>query len=851
MRTRRQHILSTIVSLCLGAFGFLAPPVTAQAPNEWTWQGGSNTCCQPGVYGTQGTPAAGNIPSSRYAPATARDGSGNLWLFGGEYASNVSSAMLNDLWKFDPSTQQWEWVSGTRTGTSPGNWGTMGTAASTNIPSPRSQAAAWIDASGNFWLFGGNGVDANSNTGLLNDLWEFNVSTQQWTWIAGSSAMTCDFNTVYQRTLCDQPATTFSPGGRDAEVTWTDSQGNFWLFGGNSYDSFGTGGEFNDFWMFSPSSNAWTFMGGASQIDCGNPGGGNCLGSDPPQPQYGTLGLAAPANNPGGRANASGWLDSSGNLWIFGGFNRIFTSPTSYVDAYFTDTWKYDFSSSQWTWMAGPNLPASLPNSITEFPVVTGTLGVPAAANNPGSRTNQSTWTDKAGNLWLFGGENENPDQQEYGFLDDIWFFNSSTLKWTWMGGSATPPALSTFYTAQAATYGALGVAAPGNTPGGRGFGAAWTDTSGNFWLFGGASPASAIVLGTSNDLWEFQPSVASLPPAIAPTFSPPAGTYPSAQSVTISNGMADASIYYTTDGSAPTSASTLYAGPVSVAATETLNAIAVATGYPDSGIASALYTITPPAATPTFSVPGGTYTATQSVTLSDTTPGATIYYTTDGTTPTTSSTVYSAAISISSTETLSAFAIATGYSVSTTATATYTITPPPSFSIAGTAVSVSPGATAGNTSTITLTPAYGFTGAISLSCAITPVAASDPATCSIPASATISGATAQTTTLTVNTTAAASARNERERFLWRSAGSAALACLLFAVTPMRRRSRWNALALFVALFCFLGGALGCGGGTGAGGTPNPGTTPGSYVITVTGTSGTNTQTGTVSLTVE
>jgi hypothetical protein len=82
-------------------------------------------------------------------------------------------------------------------------------------------------------------------------------------------------------------------------------------------------------------------------------------------------------------------------------------------------------------------------------------------------------------------------------------------------------------------------------------------------------------------------------------------------------------------------------------------------------------------AATPTFSPVAGTYTAAQTVTISDATSGVTIYYTTNGTTPITSSPVYSGAITVSSTETLEAIATATGYSTSAMATAAYIISIP------------------------------------------------------------------------------------------------------------------------------------------------------------------------------
>ena len=161
---------------------------------------------------------------------------------------------------------------------------------------------------------------------------------------------------------------------------------------------------------------------------------------------------------------------------------------------------------------------------------------------------------------------------------------------------------------------------------------------------------------------------------AATPTFSPGAGTYGSAQTVTISDGTTGATIYYTTNGNTPTTSSSVYSSPITVSASETLKAIATASGYAQSAVGSAAYTITLQAATPTFSPGGGTYGSAQTVTISDGTPGATIYYTTNGTSPTTSSAVYGSPITVSSSETLEAIATASGYSQSATGSAVYTI---------------------------------------------------------------------------------------------------------------------------------------------------------------------------------
>ena len=114
------------------------------------------------------------------------------------------------------------------------------------------------------------------------------------------------------------------------------------------------------------------------------------------------------------------------------------------------------------------------------------------------------------------------------------------------------------------------------------------------------------------------------------------------------------------------------------MSSSETIEAIAAASGFSNSAVGSAAYTINlPAAAMPTFSPAAGTYTSVQSVTISDSTSGATVYYTTDGTTPTTSSAKYNGAITVSSSETIQAIATATGYSNSAVGSATYAINLP------------------------------------------------------------------------------------------------------------------------------------------------------------------------------
>jgi hypothetical protein len=151
-------------------------------------------------------------------------------------------------------------------------------------------------------------------------------------------------------------------------------------------------------------------------------------------------------------------------------------------------------------------------------------------------------------------------------------------------------------------------------------------------------------------------------------------------------------------------------------------------------------------------------------------------------------------------------------------------------------AITVSPGAASGNTATITMTPANGFTGAVNLSCAVTTsiTSPSDLPTCTIPASVNISGSAASTATLTVTTTGSSSARNETQGSPFTKAGGAALAGLLLLMLPVRRR-RYARLLGVVVLAVSLA-AAGCGGASGGTTTTgNSGTTAGTYTVTVTG----------------
>ena len=160
------------------------------------------------------------------------------------------------------------------------------------------------------------------------------------------------------------------------------------------------------------------------------------------------------------------------------------------------------------------------------------------------------------------------------------------------------------------------------------------------------------------------------------PAISPVSGAVVSGAEVTITCETVGATIYYTTNGTTPTSGSTAYnpASKPTITSACTIKAIGIKAGLTDSEVASATYTIADPCATPTFSVAAGEVTKGTTVTISSETDDATIYYTKDGSTPTTSSSVYSSAITINAAMTIKAIAVKDGYANSEVASVLYTI---------------------------------------------------------------------------------------------------------------------------------------------------------------------------------
>jgi hypothetical protein len=425
---------------------------------NWTWIHGRDSINIQGVYGTLNVSSPTVMPGGRDYPCTWTDASGKLWMFGGRGRGNSSQwGYLDDMWMYDTGTNEWTWANGTPTvmpaylSYTPSN--------STSLPTERYQAACWTSTNGDLWMYGG------ACNAYLADLWKYTISTNQWTLVAGSTTPN-----VAPTGSVGVSSTTATPGSRYGSATWTDLNGDFWLFGGYN------GNYLADLWKYEIVTNEWTLV----KKLVGNYGYG----------YYGTMSVPSSTNCPGGRYSPESWTDLQGNLWLYGGIgNSCFTvSPNS---GGLGDLWRYEIQNNEWAWMGG----ALKANEAAVY----GTLGVESYSNFPGERFNSTTWTDASGDLLLFAGINNK---------NDLWKYNVVTSNWTWLKGNTT-----TYVTGD---YGTLGVTSATNNPGWRDGAGKWRGPNNTLWAFGGYGAAATSTNGFLGDLWRLDYCSAPTPSIIS-----------------------------------------------------------------------------------------------------------------------------------------------------------------------------------------------------------------------------------------------------------------------------------------------------------------------------------------------
>jgi N-acetylneuraminic acid mutarotase len=359
--------------------------------STWTWIAGSALRDGEGFYGGLGVPGPTNVPGARNGAVCWADASGRLWLFGGlGFDAAGAIGQINDLWRFDPATSEWTWVSGSSVRNQPGVYGELGIADPSNVPGARVGATAGTDADGNLWLFGGYGYDGSAAKGRLNDLWKFDPATVQWTWVSGSDAS--EEGGTYGTKGTADPANV--PGARSQAASWVGADGLFWVFGGNGRVDEDMEGRLNDLWTYDPETSEWTWVAGSSAPEITG--------------TYGTMGTASSGNIPGSRYGSTCWRDSDGAFWLFGGYAIDIAASEGWLN----DLWKLDPASLEWTWVGG--------NSYRGQAGAYGTKGTAATSNHPGARYMPVSWIDAQDRHWIFGGYGLDSEAAG-GRLNDLW----------------------------------------------------------------------------------------------------------------------------------------------------------------------------------------------------------------------------------------------------------------------------------------------------------------------------------------------------------------------------------------------------------------------------------------------
>ena len=449
-------------------------------------------------------------PSTQYQGCT-------LWDYKGVVTANVTNILV------DCGHNDWTWIEGTKVAgvVSPAApvYGAFASTAPpsdpnpyTNTPGARYGAAGWTNKHGDLFLFGGDGWELSGKTPpdtltfAGNDLWVCQLTIPgtgsattdycQWQLIGGYDPAATVFNgtatTIGKliigaaQNVNPYPATV--PPGRLGTATWTDTSGNFWLFGGSNGNNFR-----NDLWKYDTSSltpstyttteGVWTMMGGSNFVD---------------QP-----GVYSGTPFPGARTNAVTWTDAAGNFWLFGGYG--YDGQSTPILGFLNDLWEY--TGGHWVFVSGGNTNIANQNGIYA-----------AATNMPGGRQEAVGWADAHGNLWLFGGEGLDSAGTPKGILNDLWVYNISTNQWTFVMGSTlanqtgeygVSPFVGPPNTTTAA--GTLGISTgdPTTRPGSRWGAAGWIDQGGDLWLFGGWGLDSTGTNGNGalNDLWVYVPN--------------------------------------------------------------------------------------------------------------------------------------------------------------------------------------------------------------------------------------------------------------------------------------------------------------------------------------------------------
>ncbi len=297
------------------------------ATNQWTWISGESSPSAFGKNGIKGVPSASNYPPPRGESACSwTDSKNNLWLFGGSGPFDN----LNDVWKYNISTNEWSWEFGANGGLVYPVYGIIGVESPSNDPGSRCVYSRYFDGGNNLYIFGGTGINGNHS-----DIWKYNLTSGMWTWVGGPNGLNDNGSyTAY----CDDNDINLPANRMESRTSCGNSCG-LWIFGGSSNSAT----ELNDLWHYSFKTNSFEWVSGS--------------GSQMLTQNCGTKGVPSSSNYPAGKNGGNAWLDDEGNFWMFGGWQ-------------YNTLWKFIPDKECMSCVTEKDTTKINPEKVEEFPVL-------------------------------------------------------------------------------------------------------------------------------------------------------------------------------------------------------------------------------------------------------------------------------------------------------------------------------------------------------------------------------------------------------------------------------------------------------------------------------------------------
>jgi gliding motility-associated-like protein len=380
-------IIDTLIPPYVGNDLWKFSPITKM----WTWMSGAklNTNLG-GNVGAIGIPSVNNYPRARGFGANCwTDNNNNLWL----YAGSTPNGPNDELWKYNIATNEWTLVR-----TSPftfnvkPSYGTLGVASPTNNPGSMEEIkSGYITADNKLWMFGGYHNYFDGTPPLSSqELWSYDISTDQWTWEKGSQNASNVAGT-YGSLGIGNPSN--EPPPRASYTKWKDRDDNFYVFSGLL--NFSSGTVFNDVWKFDQNSKNWIWISGKNTINDSGTNANYCEKNiaDIPQSRFENQTVSTKGCNR--------------SFWNFGGLPRL-----SGVDC-LNDLWLFNDSALTWTRVSG----SVGVNDTGNY----GIKGIISNSNKIPAKAGVHIWTDKNSNLWIFGGITNKGGNAYYS--NDMWMY--------------------------------------------------------------------------------------------------------------------------------------------------------------------------------------------------------------------------------------------------------------------------------------------------------------------------------------------------------------------------------------------------------------------------------------------